>query len=602
VYTVGSEGQTLPDASYYWRVSAADGSLEASPYTTANAGTVAFIIDTVPRYLSFLDVAESGHESVTATSVRVMLSAPHFEDVTVGYSLISASTTASGEGVDYTLAPGTATILAGETSATIPLLITNDLIDEPSETIGIELSSPTNALIGSNTSTLYTILDNDVAGVTIDPTSLALAEGGASSTYSVVLQTEPTSTVQVVLTVPADLTVSTTTFTFTSTTWDIPQLVTVNASQDSIQEGVETATITHSLLIPTGFAYGYATLPSISDMSATIADDEVASIALAPTSVSVREGATGQYSIVLGTAPTSTVQVMISASGPITISTSTIDFTLENWNVPVVVRVTADNDTVDTGNRSATITNTVSTTAGGYSGLTLPSVSISVLEDDQRSGGGASGSGSGGAPQPIFQLLHSTPGSVSAPIGSERQTDVLPLSPIAQPLHDLAQETYARDILRQDAQEFKVVMTDNQRLVLSNFLAYGASERTMALGAGERRALVRDALETMQTGSISITDLERLADGRIPEYRNLTNERVQLPRVRATFRAIYGHEPNFKLPLENLAWNTLMYRLRFPRNLAQEKAGITAFRALFHRDPRNPFQWATVRALGYIQR
>jgi hypothetical protein len=96
-------------------------------------------------------------------------------------------------------------------------------------------------------------------------------------------------------------------------------------------------------------------------------------------------------------------------------------------------------------------------------------------------------------------------------------------------------------------------------------------------------------------------DLERMASGQIPVTRNVSQERVQLTRVRQTFRSIFGHDPVFARPQENLAWNTLMYRIRFPRNLVAEQQGIVEFRRLFGRAPTDPFQWATVRVLGYIE-
>ena len=44
-----------------------------------------------------------------------------------------------------------------------------------------------------------------------------------------------------------------------------------------------------------------------------------------------------------------------------------------------------------------------------------------------------------------------------------------------------------------------------------------------------------------------------------------------------------------------------MYRIRFPRDLAVEKQGILEFKNLFNRAPQDPFQWATVRVLGYVK-
>jgi len=45
-YTTGSEGQTLSDGSYYWRVKAIDDDNAESTYTTANSGNIAFKVDT----------------------------------------------------------------------------------------------------------------------------------------------------------------------------------------------------------------------------------------------------------------------------------------------------------------------------------------------------------------------------------------------------------------------------------------------------------------------------------------------------------------------------------------------------------------------------
>lgn len=157
-------------------------------------------------------------------------------------------------------------------------------------------------------------------------------------------------------------------------------------------------------------------------------------------------------------------------------------------------------------------------------------------------------------------------------------------------------------LVESDARAFQVVLPSADRERFAAFIDAGTTAETRALGAGERRALLRDALQTIGRASLPIADLERLARGQIPTTRNLEGERAQLPRARTTFRTIYGRDPDFRNPEENLAWNTLMYRIRFPRDLALERQGIQEFRATFRRDPQDPFQWAVVRALGYVQR
>lgn len=169
-------------------------------------------------------------------------------------------------------------------------------------------------------------------------------------------------------------------------------------------------------------------------------------------------------------------------------------------------------------------------------------------------------------------------------------------------MRDTSAETRALSGVRSDAREFGVMISDAQANRLALFIAYGLSSETRRLGEGERRALIRDMLETMQRADLNAEDMQRLTVGQIPLMRNLNVERQQLPRVRQTFRTLYGHDPNFQNVEENLAWNTLMYRIRFRRDLVLEQQGIREFRSIFGRSPSSPFQWAAVRVQGYVQR
>ena len=68
--------------------------------------------------------------------------------MTVGYAVLG---TATGSGTDYTLANGTLTINAGETSGTINISsIIDDSLDEANETVIVTLSNPSNATLGSD--------------------------------------------------------------------------------------------------------------------------------------------------------------------------------------------------------------------------------------------------------------------------------------------------------------------------------------------------------------------------------------------------------------------------------------------------------------------
>ena len=64
-------------------------------------------------------------------------------------------------GTDYGAAAGTANIAAGQTSATVPVQVIGDLMDEPDETFDVALSNPTGAQLGAPSIGTVTIFDDD---------------------------------------------------------------------------------------------------------------------------------------------------------------------------------------------------------------------------------------------------------------------------------------------------------------------------------------------------------------------------------------------------------------------------------------------------------
>ncbi len=110
--------------------------------------------------IAFSQVASQGSEEITPVNLTVTLSAASTRVITVDYA--TKGGTATSEGEDYTLDPGTLTFNPGETSKTISIPIMDDKNDEmDKETIKIALSNPTNAVLGPAALYIYTIIDND---------------------------------------------------------------------------------------------------------------------------------------------------------------------------------------------------------------------------------------------------------------------------------------------------------------------------------------------------------------------------------------------------------------------------------------------------------
>src|SRR6185295_15311977 len=104
----------------------------------------------------------SGSESASPVNLAVTLSAQSASTVTVNYA-VNGGSTATGGGVDYTLAAASLTFNPGETSKNISLAVNDDYLDENDETVILDLSSPSNAVLGTPSSHTYTIQDNDAA-------------------------------------------------------------------------------------------------------------------------------------------------------------------------------------------------------------------------------------------------------------------------------------------------------------------------------------------------------------------------------------------------------------------------------------------------------
>ncbi|HEX8151439.1 MAG TPA: Calx-beta domain-containing protein [Pyrinomonadaceae bacterium] len=91
--------------------------------------------------------------------------------VTVNYAT-SNGTAAAGS--DYTAASGTLTFAAGELSKTFNVFVNEDALDEPDKALNLTLSAPSGAALGTQTTAVLTITDDDatptlsVSDVTVD--------------------------------------------------------------------------------------------------------------------------------------------------------------------------------------------------------------------------------------------------------------------------------------------------------------------------------------------------------------------------------------------------------------------------------------------------
>ena len=223
----------------------------------------------------------------------------------------------------------------------------------------------------SNASLTVTVTDPDTAGVTVFPeTPLTITEGSTGS-YSVKLDTQPLGNVTVSLESDnADVRVAAS-LRFTITNWATPQIVIVTARDDGDATD-DTATITHMVS-------GYGSITVADSVAVTVEDDDTPGVSVSEDSLTITEGRTDTYTVVLDTEPAVDVTIEIESDNPeVTTNTSQLRFTMSNWNRAQTVTVTASDDGDDVDD-TATIDHTVM----GYEGVTtVDSVAVTVTDND----------------------------------------------------------------------------------------------------------------------------------------------------------------------------------------------------------------------------
>lgn len=281
--------------------------------------------------VGFEVATSSGAESATSVNFRIILSASSTQAVSVNYTV---SGTATGGGVDYTLANGTATIPAGQTNTDITATIVNDSTIETGETIIVTLSNPVGAALSINTVHTYTINDNDQPTIGFGSSTSAGAESIASTLIPVSLSAASVSETSVSFTVTGTATGGGTDYTLANGTLTIPAgqttaNVTLTVVNDTTDELDETVIITLSSPVN-------ATLSATPTHTYTIQDNDNPTVQFSSASASALENATPVLvGVTLSATPAAEVQVTYTVTG--TATGGGVDYTLANGTLTVPV-------------------------------------------------------------------------------------------------------------------------------------------------------------------------------------------------------------------------------------------------------------------------
>ena len=234
--------------------------LEIAVYGEANTTTAVFVVApavTVSR--DALSVNEGGGGSYT-----VVLDTEPSASVTIDVS----------GGGDVTVEPDSLTFTADNWNAAQTVMVRAaedlDTVDDAQTITHVVTTDSASEYVGlSVDGVAVTVTDDDEPEVTVSRDTLNVVEG-SSGTYTVRLSFQPAAGVTVDVTAAGDVTVEPDSLTFTTTTWDTPQTVTVRAAEDT-DTADDAQTITHA--VDSGSAPEYVGL-GVDSVAVTVTDND----------------------------------------------------------------------------------------------------------------------------------------------------------------------------------------------------------------------------------------------------------------------------------------------------------------------------------------
>ena len=392
-FTVATAADTLSegDETFQVRLTAASGNplpsnVSISP--TANTATATITDDAADALTATVAgsaamVAEGSNAVFTVTLSGGTSTAP----VVVRYETSGTATPAT----DYTAPSGSLTIAAGVATGTVTIATLTDTVLDPGETLGLRLTGLSggggSSSLGTTVSAETTITDSGAVTVGFSAASASVDEGRAA-----------TLTVSLSGAVSDDVTVKWKTVDGTAGSADYTtqaataltiaagatsKTVTVRTTLDYLAEGSETFTASleadNTNPLPAGVSLG------TSSATVTIADDGSLMVHVIADTVSVIEGDSAAYTVVVtGSISTAPVVVSYTVSGT---ATSGDDYTAPSGSLTVAaggttaaIAIETLVDTVFDPNETLRVTLTgASTTKGSVSVGWLPAASM-VLE------------------------------------------------------------------------------------------------------------------------------------------------------------------------------------------------------------------------------
>ena len=271
-----------------------------------------------------------------------------------------------------------------DTPQTITFTAADDFVNDGDITfnIGASVSSGDNAYnFAIPDAVSVTNRDNDIAGVNVSTISNNTSEEVTTGEFTVVLDTEPSDDVIVGFSGDANEGNVAAGITFTSTSWDVPQTVTVTGVDDLIVDGDIAYTIDTTVISDDPTYDGIFA----NSVAVTNLDNDTASVIVTPDGNNTSEdGDTSTFSVELSSQPTADVIISFTSDNLAegTVNNPAVTFTSANWDTPQDVTVTGVDDALADGDVNYNVVGTVSSNDTNYNSLDPVSVNLNNNDNE----------------------------------------------------------------------------------------------------------------------------------------------------------------------------------------------------------------------------
>jgi hypothetical protein len=403
--TVTLEGQedAIDDGDQFVTISTAAATSSDADYNGLNAADVtATTIDNDQAGLTVTPVSGlTTTEAGGTDTFTVVLNTAPIQDVTIALTAQDTSEVLvmGGDSPATPVSSITLTFTSADWSTvqTVTVVGQDDVASDGNQTssvaTGVTASTDTayNGLNAADVS--VTTSDDNTVGITVSPTAgLTTTEISGTATFSVSLNTQPIAASQVVILLvngdTTEVSLSTTSLTFTDADWSTPQTVTLTGVDDAESDGAVLVTIQTFVdtLATTDPAYDPI---NPNDVTVTNLDDDGTGITVTPTTLTTSEtGTSSTFNVVLSTVPTGTVSVgIVSAdTNEVEVDKASLVFSSGDWATPQTVTVTGVDDGVSDGAQAVSLAVTVDSAPSdpAYAAFDPADVTVTNADDDQQ--------------------------------------------------------------------------------------------------------------------------------------------------------------------------------------------------------------------------